>query len=803
MIKKLFSAGLLVLTFLLLKPESVLVAQTQEQIKQQAESKLKKMTPDEIEAKIRELGLTRIDAIQKAKELDISLESFLRQTISEKNMTELDTTGLSTSGYDSTQTLQRKVEFKKKPIKEIFKVPGFEGRTGITFDIQPYGYDMFQYSVSTFEPIVNVATPPSYLLGVGDEIVINVWGETKLYLLQTINKEGNLIIPDVGPIGAVGLTVQQLRDKLLKRMTAVYSSLRNGASDASSSLDVSLGKLKTIQVFVLGEAVKPGGYSLSSLSTIMHALYLSGGPSVTGSLREIQLKRDGKVFKTFDVYDYLAKADNSKDARLQDGDIVFIKPVGRRVAVLGNIFRPAIYELKPGEKFSDLLALSGGMLFNSYFNRIHVERVIPFDKRSEYQNNLLDLDLHFKSIDDLSKSNFDLEDGDILSTFKINDLFQNRVSIQGNVKKPGIYEFREGMKVKDVIVLADSFVTAAFSKGMIFRIMPNRKREVISFDPIKAISNDSENNFSLENEDSISVFKEKEFYPLRYVQIAGSVRKPGKYLREENLTLSDLLVMAGGLTEEASYEGIEISRVDTANIKIYTSTHKISLARDYWNNAGSQSYILKDLDYVFVPRDPKFGEVRIIGIFGEVNYPGYYTVQYAGEKISNIVKRAGGLRETAYPEGSLYYRSGGIGKIPLDMKRAIEEPDSPDNLVVDGGDSIIIRWRADIVYVKGEVYVPNPVIYKKGASINYYIQQAGGFTDEANRGAAVAFLPTGKKWESSWFILPDPDILPGTTVYVPKKIEKPDTTWPLVRDIVTTLSSVMAITVSLYIIYKQ
>ena len=320
-----------------------MISQTKEEVKTQAVSQLKKMTPDEVESKIREYGMTRSEAVQKAREMGVSIEDYI-QSIDPQDLKKTTKETFSGSQDSLLSPEGEYVLAKKRKMPE--KIPGFFGRPGIDSTILPFGYDIFQYPVSTFQPIVNVATSPSYVLGIGDEILVTVWGETKLSLQQIINKDGNIVVSDVGPVGAVGLTVQQLKEKLLRRMTAVYSSLKNGSNSATSFMDVSIGKVRTLQVFVLGEVEKPGGYSVSSLSTVMQALYLSGGPTINGSMREVQLRRDGKLYRTIDLYDYILKADNSKDARLQDGDIVFVKPYINRVAIVGNLFRPAIYDLK-------------------------------------------------------------------------------------------------------------------------------------------------------------------------------------------------------------------------------------------------------------------------------------------------------------------------------------------------------------------------------------------------------------------------------------------------------------------------
>lgn len=796
-----FRNALLYCSILFLMMPGTMSSQTKQEMKSQAESQLKRMTPEQVEEKIRELGMTRSEALQKARELGINLEEFIRIADQKK----LEEENLTIESEKSDTTLPEEKFFTLQPRKKVLKqIPGFKGRLGKDSLLQPFGYDIFQYPSSTYQPVMNVATSPSYNLGIGDEVIITVWGETKLLIQQTINKEGNVVISDVGPVGAVGLTVQQLKERLLKRMTSVYSSLRNGASNASSFMDVSIGKVKTLQIFVLGEVVQPGGYSITSLSTIMTALYASGGPTVNGSLREVVLRREGKIFKTLDLYDYILRADNSKDVRLQDGDIIFVKPVGEQVAIVGTLFRPAIYELKPQEHLKDLLAIAGGLTFESYFNKIHIERIIPFSQRTEFQKNIQNIDLSYPTVDDLLKSTFDLSSGDIVTIKKINEEYQNRVSIHGNVHKPGFFEFKPAMKVKDLIIKADSLDGSTFYKALLFRMMPNKKRSMLSFDPNRAMADDPVHNIAIENEDSVIVYKENEFFRTRTVAIAGSIRKPGTYSRSENMTLTQLIVLAGGLLETATTNGIEISHVDTTNIQRYAVTEKISIPKEYWNQDEASQYFLRDLDFVFIPHDPFIGEIKTVVVAGMVKFPGVYPVQGLNDRLADIIQRAGGIREGAYLEAGEYYRaSKSTGKVPLDMKNAVENPSSPDNLIVGDGDSIYIGQRDDIVFVRGEVYVPSPVIYKKGSSLEYYIEQAGGYTEEANEDGAVAFLPTGKKWESNFFIFPDPDIMPGSTIYVPKKVEKVDTTFPYIRDIVTILASLAAITVSVVSISKQ
>ena len=505
---------IVLIVFIIILPHNVF-----NQTKSQVEAEVQQMTPDEIDQKLKELGITREEAMRQAARMNINIEDYLIKVGGKRgNETDTMSTLLPVTKRNvlpaPPDTSHRRVE-----------VPGFTGRIPAT--LQPFGYDIFRYPASTFEPVLNVATPSSYVLGPGDEIILSIWGETKLSLQLQVNRDGSLIVPEVGPIGVIGFTVQQLRERMLHRMTSVYSSLKNGGPGASSFLDISLGKLRTIQVFVLGEVEKPGGYSLSSLSTALHALYLSGGPTINGSLRTIDIIRNGKNINEMDFYDYALRADRSKDIHLQDGDIVFIKPVGLRVGIVGNVLRPALYELNAHETLGDLIALSGGLRFDAYTDRIHIERLIPFDERKEYANNYLDFDLRFNNRKEVETSKFTLADGDVITILRVDSLPANRVTILGSVKKPGVFQLKEGMRVKDLILDADSLERNAFSeRGTILRLLPNFRKEIFSFNPRLALSGDQENNLELKNEDTVWIYKETQFFPHHNVSVGGSVPKP-------------------------------------------------------------------------------------------------------------------------------------------------------------------------------------------------------------------------------------------------------------------------------------
>ncbi len=770
------------------------------QTKAQVESALLQMTPEEIDKRIKEAGLTREQAVQLARSKGVDLETYLREHTSAQQAGEKRDSGENI--FMPIETV--KLEPQPGAVKAEKANPVFTGRVN-TNEIVPFGYSIFNLQSSLFEPILNIPTPPSYIVGPGDELVISVWGDTKLFHQLVINREGSIIIPDVGPVLVNGLTIQQIRDKLLKRMSEVYSSLRRGQPGATSFLDVSLGKLRTIQIFVLGEVNKPGGYSLSSLSTILHALYLAGGPNTNGSLRSIHLIRNNKLEAQLDFYEYALKGERSNDTRLQDGDIVFIPPVSKRVAIVGSVFRSAIYELKENETLKDLLEYSGGLLVNAYTDRIHIERIVPFELRQELKKDILDLDITFSSKNELVNSNLKLENGDVITIFNITNYFYNRVTISGNVNKPGIYEFHKGMRVSDLIMKADSFARNTFmEKATLLRLLPNLRKEIIQFSPKRALAMDTTDNLVLENEDEIIIYRESDYFPQRYVYIEGAVKNPGQYPRFEKMTVADLVVLAGGLREDANLTNWELSRIDTTKVEKYSVVNRFDVSADYWDDDTCKALYLEDFDVLNIPKNPKFTYQQKVFITGYAMLPGVYTLTHKDEKLYDILNRAGGFKPEAYIKGMrLYRKSIGHKKlVPLDFDKVVSNPRSEYNITLIDGDSIHIPKITNVVTVVGEVFTPANVLYEKNSSLSYYLKQAGGLTDEADEDRIYVELPNGRKWERGWFILPDPDILPGSTIYVPKKIEKENKTLPLIRDWSTILLSIATMMVAIVQITK-
>ncbi len=564
-------------------------------------------------------------------------------------------------------------------------------------------------------------------------------------------------------------------------LSKTYSSLNPSQDgEAKTNLDVSTGTLRTVKVYVLGEVNKPGGYTLPSLSTSFTALYYSGGPTLNGSLRKIKIIRNGETISVVDLYNYLAKGDKSKDVNLEDGDIIFIPPVGERVALAGEVFRPAIYELKEDDCLKDLLTYAGGLNFNAYFERVHIERIIPFDQRKEFINNVMDIDLNFNSVEELRNSNYSLVNGDVVNILKVNNKLENRVTIRGKIRKPGIYELTSGlMTVRDLIYKADSLSPDAFrEKAILTRTLPNEKQEIINFNLNKALEGDPSDNLILKNRDEIEIYSIERFFPSRTVEIAGAVKNPGIFKRYQNMTLTDLIILAGGLSDSATTKDIEVTRMDTTNPVIYANKFLISLPENYWDNSAGKNFFLKDYDRVLIRRNPTKTFNQTVSISGEVQFPGTYTLLFEGERIYDLIQRAGKFKSTAYTAGMYVYRKNPLfagtqkyiipdtlkskirdvpiydrdifnreysNRIPILWNDILEDTNSIYNIPLEPGDSLVVPKNPNVVYVVGEVGIPSSVPYMKGGSLKYYIDQAGGYTENSGIGYEIVILPNGKK----------------------------------------------------------
>jgi protein involved in polysaccharide export with SLBB domain len=759
---------------------------------------------------------------KKASELGIS-EDELRKKAGEMGY---DVSGASDAEAAKTVvpvTVKQEVTAPQKSISN-YKVPEFSGRS----DLNAFGYSIFNYSPSTFEPGLNVPVPKNYVIGPGDEIVISLWGETQMVKNFIVSKEGTIYLQEAGMVNVVGLTLEEVKSKLFKVLSKTYASLKSKKSNERTFMEVTTGALRTVKVFCLGEIVRPGGYSLPSLSTAFTALYYSGGPKISGSLRNVKVIRDGEAVAVLDLYEYLSSGVKSNDISLQEGDVVYVERVGKRVALGGSVFKPAIYELKPDEKFNDLINYAGGINFNTYTDRVSVTRVIPFDQRDLYEKNIIKIDLNFPTKEQLLESNFEFQDGDVVSLFSVNSLMENAVAITGAVKKPGSYELTTGMRISDLVLKADSLKEEVFvEQAVLYRTLPTLKKEMFTFNLQKALANDPAHNLKLENEDEVQIFVHERFFPTRSVQIYGQVNNPGTFSRMEGMTLKDLITIAGGFTFTASLANVELSRLDTTSIEKYYNTFNLKFDEDYWTSETGEDFLLQDFDRVSIKSDPKKKSSDVIKISGEVTYPGSYAILEEGERITNFIERAGGFLNTAYLPGIYVkrtnnYKTGNVGnqlkmladsmslaggatievsyydrvflsqfsnRIPLEWEEIEDDKNSIYNLRLQPGDEIVVPDDDGVIYISGEVGVESIVPYKEGEDLDYYITQAGGYTSNSSEGRVVVMLPNGKKWESGGLFSSDDDILSGSKIFVPTEVSVAFNHWEVIRDITSIIAS--------------
>jgi protein involved in polysaccharide export with SLBB domain len=718
-----------------------------------------------------------------------------------------------------------------------YKVPEFENRSGLN----AYGYNIFNYSPSTFEPGLNVPVPRNYFIGPGDEIIISLWGETQLVKNFIVSKEGTIYLQEAGVITVVGLTIEEVKSKMFNILSRTYASLKSKNPNDKTYMELTTGALRTVKVFCLGEIVRPGGYSLPSLSTAFTALYYSGGPKISGSLRNIKIIRNGEVAAKLDLYQYLTSGIISNDISLQEGDVIYVERVGKRVALQGNVFKPAIYELEPNEKFMDIIKYSGGINFNTYTERVSVDRVIPFSERKFYDKNIIKIDLNFSSKEELLESEFEFDDGDVVTLFSVNTLMENSVAISGAVKKPGTYELSDGMKISDLILKADSLKEEVFvEQAVLYRTLPTLKKEMFTFNLQKAIEKDPAHNFTLENRDEIQIFNHQRFFPTRSVQIYGQVNDPGSYSRLEGMTLKDLITIAGGFTFNASLENVELSRLDTSSIEKYYNTFSLKFDEEYWTSDIGEDFLLEDFDRVSIKTDPKRKSSDVVRITGEVQFPGSYAILAEGERVADFIKRSGGFLNTAYLEGMFVkrenrFKTGAMGnqlkmiadsmslaggatievsyydrvfldqfsdRIPLEWEEIADDNNSIYNLMLLPGDEIVVPDDDGVVYVSGEVGVESIVPYQAGKGLDYYIEQAGGFTSNSSEGRVVVMLPNGKKWDKGGFLGSADDILSGTKIFVPTEISVSFNHWEVIRDITSIVASAALLVLTIQNIAK-
>lgn len=651
-----------------------------------------------------------------------------------------------------------------------------------------FGHDLFTGGALTFEPNENLATPSNYKLGPGDEVIIDIWGANEDNLRERISPEGNIIVAQLGPVYLNGLTIEQANAKL--RQVFAYKYAGVGGDEPESDIRITLGQLRTIQVNVLGEVVVPGSYRLSPFSTLFHALYQTGGVTPIGSLRAVEIHRDGKLFKTVDVYDYLFDGKLKDDIRLEEGDAVIVPPYRRLVEIEGNVKRPMFYETTEGETLSKLLEYAGGFTGDAYTDEVRVVR----QTGSEQQ---------LSNVREPKYADFALADGDRVTVGASLDRFANRVEVRGAIFRPGMYELGGEIRtVGELVRRADGVTEDAFlSRALLSRESRDLTPETLAVD-LRSILDGRTPDIELRRNDVLFIPSQLDLTERGALTVYGEVARPGNYPYALNTTLEDLIVLAGGLRDGASTARVEVSRRLTDSTsehavkelaQVYTFSIRDGLVLD-----GQTGFELKPFDVVIVRKSPGYQKQRAVEIDGEVPFSGTYTLIHKNERLSDLVRRAGGVTEYAYLRGARLLRrmndeekavrdetlrlamqnSGSdslvVSKIALsdtysvgiELDKALQQPGSSIDMVLREGDKLIVPEEVSTVAISGDVMRANTVLYQPGKSYKYYIAQAGGYGDRAKKGSVYIIYMNGmiaKAGNSG------AKIEPGCTIIVPSK----------------------------------
>lgn len=632
-----------------------------------------------------------------------------------------------------------------------------------------FGSEIFSNENLKFEPNFNAPPPSSYVLGYGDELLLNVYGQQILNHTATISVNGTVDIPLIGEIYLNGISFEAANHVLKQKLAKVYKSLLSG----KSNLSVTLTKLRSINVTIIG-AKRPGTYTLSSLSTIFNALYACGGPDENGTYRRIQVLRNNKLIREIDLYKFLINGDQSDNIALKDNDVIKIPVYQNRVRIEGEVKRPGIFELIEKENFNLLLTYCSGFKDEAYKSFIKLKTITDKDIK----------------ILNLSKQEFDVyypNSGDLFTVGRVSDRIQNRVSINGAIYRPDEYELTESLSVSKLIQLADGLREDAFTEqAQLIRQKNDLSQEIIQINLKKALEGDHNHDITLKREDQLKVFSILEFKEKFIVKIEGQILKPGEFEYIEGISLYDLILQAGGLGDGAS-DKIEIARmiksnqIDLSNTKS-SEIIQVNCDKDFEQRA--KALILQPFDIVKVRKKPVFEVQQNVLISGSVVYPGNYTISDSKETVLNIINRAGGLKPDAdikaikiKRQEDLITEAGStkrIVNVPINYNKIIRFPNSKENVTLHPGDEIIITKYSDVVKILGEVNLASEIPYKKGKSTRHYINAAGGFKDNKSKKDIYVIHSNGyaSRTHNFLFFKNYPQATPGCEIVIPKKIEK-------------------------------
>ena len=656
--------------------------------------------------------------------------------------------------------------------------------------ISLFGYDFFSNSKVSFTPSVNIAVPKNYQIGPGDEIMIDLWGASEITYKATVNNSGSIKINGIGFVFINGFTLENASKKIISKLKTKHAGISADSNSYNKiNTNITVSKIRTVQVNIIGEVKTPGTYALNSLSTVLNALYVAGGPTKMGTFRDVQLVRANKVVATLDIYQYMLSGTQEGNLKLQDQDVLLVKPYKNLVSVEGAVKRAGIYELKDGQTLAELAEYFGGFTPIAYTNLLTVERLNGTQKE-------------IREVAFTEAKDFIMQGGDKLVVQEILDRYENKITIQGEVYRPGSFEMFEKMTLKTLIEKAEGITPEAFLlRGLLVRTFDDTNKENIAFSVSEILNGSS--TIVLKARDQVRIFNKEELREKRTITIAGAVNTPNTFDFVDKLQIEDVIAMSGGLERGADPQVISVSRrLKDGSFKTLSEVYAVSSDENLAINNGTPFYI-EPFDVIDVRYSKGYTAQKNVSISGEVKYSGSYTLINKNERISDLIERAGGFTEFAYVKGAALIRKTknkyaidilknmdkNLGdesnldalkemeanatefKVGIDLKMILENKGSDIDMYLREGDQLLIPSKRQTVKVSGMVLKPSLVQYKEGLSLRKYIFKSGGFADTAKKTKIYVSYANGdiKTVKRFLFIKRYPKLAPGATIFVPAK----------------------------------
>lgn len=586
-----------------------------------------------------------------------------------------------------------------------------------------------------------------YILGPGDQVTVSLWGDKEKEYNLTLSQDGTIFLEGLGLVALGGLNITEAQERLRGKLSKVSSGINRG----TSHVEISLGHPGPIKIFVLGEVQVPGGFVFSGNTSVMSAMYFARGPSDIGTIRNLVLNRNGKKYP-LDLYKYLIFGERLSPDALQDGDILFASRAEILAEISGDIGRPAVYELKKGEGIKELLTFSGNLNATAATHKMTLKRVFP-DGRVDF------LDLASPQTYLSGNEKFELQDGDKVLVERSSETSKFFYTVSGPVKYPGTYSSEGISTVKELVKKAGGLKEDAFlGRVHVVRFKPNGSSQLFAY----SLDSTAVEAIPLEPRDNVILYSSKEMFLPDSVEIAGAVFEPGKYEFREGMSAKDLVMQAGGFLPHYESGRLVVFRGDPHERKVT----QVQLDVEPGLMESREHYFLKPNDFIQVPVDPRWYKKEVVVLSGLFKQPGKYVLLVPGEKLTSVIERAGGFKDEAYITGGRLFRSkDSVGRVGLDFRRAVQNPNSKENIPLVGGDSIFVPERLNTVKVIGEVGFETSVLYKKGASVGYYIDKAGGFTRRSEKDHLVVEYANGETGGDGFFNR-KPDA--GSVIFVPQ-----------------------------------